>query len=195
MNKVGAPKGNTNALGKHWKIKDTSKMRGHVPWNKGVPMSEEAKQKIIAKKTGKPSGREGKKLSAEQRKNLSEAHMGQIAWNKGKTMPQISGKNHWNWQGGFITETRKRISTLAWKTVRKKVYERDNWKCQRCGKHCHNDIQCHHVIPYKVSQDDRMENLLTLCKSCHLKVEREYLSTKFNTLLADLEGYGLLKSV
>ena len=26
----------SNAKGKHWKIKDTSKMKGRIPWNKGL---------------------------------------------------------------------------------------------------------------------------------------------------------------
>lgn len=30
--KLGKP---SNARGKHWRIQDTSKMRGRVPWNKG----------------------------------------------------------------------------------------------------------------------------------------------------------------
>ena len=42
MKNIGAPIGNKNTLGKHWKVKDTSKMH-HPPWNKGIPMSEEAK--------------------------------------------------------------------------------------------------------------------------------------------------------
>jgi len=33
--KTELKKGNKNCLGKHWKIKDTSKMKGKIPWNKG----------------------------------------------------------------------------------------------------------------------------------------------------------------
>ncbi len=57
-----------------------------------------------------------------------------------------------------------------WKDIRKKIYERDQWTCQDCGKHCEGrEIQCHHIIPYKETQDNSEDNLVTLCVSCHGK--------------------------
>jgi hypothetical protein len=45
-----APKGNHNTLGKHWKVKDTSKIsKSHIGlniWSKGRKLSEEHKRKI-----------------------------------------------------------------------------------------------------------------------------------------------------
>ncbi|MCK4260028.1 MAG: HNH endonuclease [Halanaerobiales bacterium] len=183
-----------NTLGKHWKIKNTLKMKGRTPWNKGISMSEESKQKMIAKRKGQPSSRKGIILSDELRQKLSDAHKGQVAWNKGKECPQISGENHWNWQGGKTTGTRKRVSTLKWKQLRVKIYKRDNWTCRFCFKHCYNDIQCHHIEP----GNNEMDKLVTLCKSCHFKehhkLRRQYLAditTKFNTLLSQLETHGI----
>lgn len=46
--------------------------------------------------------KKGTKMTLEQRKNVSEGHKGQIAWNKGKKYPQISGSKHYNWKGGKI---------------------------------------------------------------------------------------------
>lgn len=43
--------------------------KGMIPWNKGKPMSSEAKQKMIAKKIGK-------KLSDETREKMRNAHLG-----------------------------------------------------------------------------------------------------------------------
>ena len=182
--KLGKPGFN---LGKHWKIKDTSKMKGKTPWNKGIPMSEESKQKMIAKKRGIPSKRKGIKLSKMLRRKLSDSHLGQRAWNKGKECPQFSGVNHWNWQGGKTNETKKRVNTLRWKQLRAKVYERDNWRCQYCGKHCHNDIQCHHI---ELDNDD-LNKLVTLCKACHLKFHHALRRAE----LSRLESYGLLNTV
>lgn len=39
-------KGNKNTLGKHWKIKDVSKMKGLVPWNKGKRLSATHREKL-----------------------------------------------------------------------------------------------------------------------------------------------------
>ena len=41
----------------------------------------------------------GKKLSEQHKINLSKAHLGQKAWNKGIKMPEISGENHYAWKG------------------------------------------------------------------------------------------------
>jgi very-short-patch-repair endonuclease len=57
-------KGNKNTLGKHWKLSDQTKRKqsiakkgkkriGYIPWNIGIPRSEETKQKIRNKKLGK----------------------------------------------------------------------------------------------------------------------------------------------
>ncbi len=45
-----------------------------------------------------------------------------------------------------------------------KVLERDNYKCQICGK---NTAYVHHKNRNK--SDNRLENLQTLCNSCHMK--------------------------
>jgi len=53
---------NTNK-GSHWKVKDTSKMKGHshIAWNKGVPMSNEAKEKERLSHKGINTWMKGKK--------------------------------------------------------------------------------------------------------------------------------------
>lgn len=82
------------------------------------------------------------------------------------------GEGHPNWKGG---NNGFRIHTPQWYIIRKQVYQRDNWICQICGKHCRRkEIQCHHIIPYRVSLDDTPENLITLCNSCHRKEEWRY---------------------
>lgn len=59
-----------------------------------------------------------------------------------------------------------------WEDVRKEIYKRDGWLCQVCFKHCAGqEIQCHHIVPYKISKDNTPSNLITLCNRCHNAVE------------------------
>ena len=68
-----------------------------------------------------------------------------------------------------------------WDKQRLAVYKRDNYTCQSCGTHCigrkgmnksnsHQLIQCHHIVFWSVTEDNSLENLVTLCASCHAKV-------------------------
>ena len=69
-----------------------------------------------------------------------------------------------------------------WAKTRKKVYERDNYTCQRCGVKCISRkafngengeklIQAHHINGYESPDSNTMDNLVTLCASCHGEVE------------------------
>lgn len=70
---------------------------------------------------------------------------------------------------------------VNWKVIRRKVYKRDNFRCQICGVKCvaknnateetsHRIIQCHHKDPYKRSKNNDLSNLVTLCIRCHRSV-------------------------
>ena len=76
-----------------------------------------------------------------------------------------------------------------WHEIRKQVYKRDNYNCQRCGvkcvakskamkypQHSKRIIQCHHITPYEQTQDNSLENLITLCIVCHRAVHTEMSS-------------------
>ena len=114
----------------------------------------------------------GHLVSDKTRMAVSQSHKGKTPWNKGKKCPQLSGKNHWNWQGGITGEVKKRVNDSDWIRLAKTIYERDKWCCQRCHKHIHKNPQCHHKIPWKVTKNNNPDNLITLCASCHIYVER-----------------------
>lgn len=58
-----------------------------------------------------------------------------------------------------------------WEQIRKQVYERDNWCCQVCGKHCEgHEIQAHHIEEWRKTKDNSLGNLITLCNTCHARV-------------------------
>lgn len=101
-----------NKLSEETKKKISNSTKGRIPWNKGIPRTEETKEKLRQKNIGrkhteetkrklseKNKGRKhteeekkkiskakkGKKqnLTEEQQKRVSESHKGKIPWNKG----------------------------------------------------------------------------------------------------------------
>ena len=62
-----------------------------------------------------------------------------------------------------------------WKLLRDSVVNRDRYTCQECGYRKGNkerrQLNVHHVIPRKEGGADHPENLVTLCKRCHGKME------------------------
>ncbi len=64
---------------------------------------------------------------------------------------------------------KKKNNTSIHLEVRKKVLERDNFTCQKCGfqdKTIQN-IEIHHIKPKIFGSDDNLDNLITLCSICH----------------------------
>lgn len=64
-----------------------------------------------------------------------------------------------------------------WQTIREAVRKRDQFQCQVCGaKESNRQHDVHHKIPFRAftSKDEanRLENLTTLCQTCHHKVEQ-----------------------
>ena len=102
--------------------------------------------------------------------------------NKGKKYPHVvklpqnfrnknmTGKNNPRYTG-FLHKKFK-IKRLEWLALRQLVLERDLFKCQDCSRTHHEVVlDIHHRIPFKVSGDNSLKNLITLCKSCHMKEE------------------------
>lgn len=79
-----------------------------------------------------------------------------------------AGENHPRWKG--------RDSYYRgpnWRRQREKARERDNNECQNCGRE--EGLHVHHIVPF-VSFDDyreanKLQNLITLCASCHHRLE------------------------
>ncbi len=69
-----------------------------------------------------------------------------------------------------------------WPKIRDRVRERDQFRCQICGTpETDRQHDVHHKIPFRAfvrdgtpdpSQANRLENLSTLCRTCHQKVEQ-----------------------
>ena len=64
-----------------------------------------------------------------------------------------------------------------WARIRERVRARDGYKCQVCGMpETTRQHDVHHKIPFRaftsLAEANRLENLTTLCASCHHKVEQ-----------------------
>ncbi len=62
-------------------------------------------------------------------------------------------------------QPRLKLDPKEYAVVRKRVFERDGWRCQDCGS-MHN-LQIHHMKRRSQLGDDVADNLITLCSACH----------------------------
>lgn len=54
-------------------------------------------------------------------------------------------------------------------TLRKKVFERDDFTCQKCKIQDKTEriLEAHHIIPLYAGGTDELSNMITLCSDCH----------------------------
>jgi len=87
-----------------------------------------------------------------------------------KVSERMKGQGNPMWKGGITPEAillRKEISP----ELRKAIYTRDGYTCKLCQK-TGGELTLHHKIPLYAdkTKNTAPENLVTLCKSCHWKV-------------------------
>ncbi len=75
--------------------------------------------------------------------------------------------------------------TCVFRSNRIQVLERDGFACQIC--HNMNGLEVHHKIPLRLNGSDSMDNLLTLCKSCHV-IEESKLKPPVEPVPKKLSG-------
>lgn len=97
------------------------------------------------------------------------------------------GSENPRWIDGSSPDRQTMYARSFWKELSKAVYERDGYKCVRCGqKHdAKHKLHAHHIRPWAGSPEYRFElsNIITLCQNCHNWVHskenanNEYLSS------------------
>jgi len=160
--------------------------KGHVPWIKTHGHSEKSKLKLSIAKKGKklyPNGRP--EFSEQWRKNISEAGMGRIPWNKGKKLSQEHilnlSKSHFKATTKINEQIRSHFKYRLW---RSDVFQRDSYTCQECGI-LRIGIEADHIKKlasiieeYKLKTLEEalnceelwnINNGRTLCRPCHSK--------------------------
>lgn len=157
-------------MGKHWTIKDTSKMKGRTPWNKG-------KKTGIVPKTAFKKGHKAPKTAFKK---------GQEPYNKGtkglmkpnKTSfkkGQMLGENNVNWKGGITPKNKQIRNSTEYKLWRKACFERDNFTCQKTGI-SGGRLVVHHINNFAEFPELRLaiDNGITLSKRAHEEFHKIY---------------------
>jgi 5-methylcytosine-specific restriction endonuclease McrA len=62
---------------------------------------------------------------------------------------------------------RLKLPLREYATLRTRALERDGWRCQFCGSS--NNLQVHHLKSRSKLGDDALQNLISLCVTCHGK--------------------------
>ena len=102
-------------------------------------------------KKGKEALNKGRVMSEAYRKKVSDNTKKQ--WKEGRGVGNfIKGMIPWNKKYYDIPKIKIAIyQNIEW---RRKIFERDNYTCQECGKR--GDLNAHHIIPvYQIIQDER----------------------------------------
>ena len=75
-----------------------------------------------------------------------------------------------NWKPR-VYKLRENNITENWHEIRAAVLERDKYRCYRCESKNKRSLSVHHIIPRREGGGDNMENLITLCLTCHDLIE------------------------
>jgi len=142
----------------------------------GKKISKEAKQKMRLSKLGKKQTEEQKQNTSRIMKAYFKLHPEQFK------IGNYSGSNHPNWLGGV---SKSGYSFKFNRKLKLSIRTRDNFKCQQCSKlqiDCNRKLDVHHIDYDKMNNNE--ENLISLCKSCHMKTgfNRTYWTKYFQEL-------------
>ena len=162
------------------KIAETLREIG-APWLIGKKKTKEHRKKLSIARKGKTRP----KFSKQWIENMSKAHKNQVSYWKGKKRPEISGKNHPLWKGGYentlMLHRKRRIMkkgnggshTLGgWETLKAQY----NWTCPCCGV-SEPTIQLteDHIIPISKGGSNNIENIQPLCGSCNRRKQTKII--------------------
>lgn len=110
-------------------------------------------------------------------KKLSEKHKEKISLAEKKNLPRTAfkrGHKPWNYIDGRSKLLGPARYGDDWDKIRYLIYLRDKFTCQDCGiKGIRLDV--HHKVPFLISFDNSLSNLITLCRSCHMKEEAKIM--------------------
>lgn len=109
-------------------------------------------------------------LENEKILHIYNGIISQIEFEWSKYNPK-NEKFHWNYKGGITTENKAIRNSCEMKFWRDSVFNRDNFTCQNCFLFG-GVLNAHHVKEFAKFPNERfnINNGLTLCKKCHVKI-------------------------
>ena len=66
---------------------------------------------------------------------------------------------------------RLKLPSADYQVLRDQVLKRDGWRCQLCGTS--NNLEVHHIKSRGRLGDDRLQNLIALCATCHATFHKQ----------------------
>ena len=133
--------------------------KGRIPWNKG---------KTCPQLAGELNGMFGRTHTPETRAMLSRLASLQASELTrrlaGARVPLPRAGPEYN-----------RLFQPGWYAMRKAALERDGATCVICG-FSGGRMNVHHVVPFALVLKHELDNLVTLCTSCHHQVHRGALA-------------------
>ena len=150
----------------------------------GKLVSEETRKKISkANKNRKilwankiSKSNKGRIITKGWRDKISKSSIGRKL--SEETKNKMKGRIPWNYIDGRSKLLGPARYGDDWEAIRMLVYKRDNFTCQECGitmnetKRAHH---IHHIVPFLQSFDNSPNNLITLCPSCHKRIESQIM--------------------
>lgn len=167
----------------------------------GQTRAEEIRRRIADALTGRTVSRktrermakshEGQAIPEQIREKISRSLSGRTLSEetRKKMSRSTAGSDNPNWKGGY-----SRRYGPGWSLARKCVLNRDE-ECQYC-RHDGSDrrLEVHHIIPVRrfresdtvsLEEAHRLENLILLCRRCHMRAEHGHIEIEAPAELID----------
>lgn len=67
-----------------------------------------------------------------------------------------------------MSRNHARLSGWRWEATRRQVFQRDNYRCRKCGRR--GRLEAHHEPPLSPGVDPyNVDGVLSYCRECHVK--------------------------
>jgi len=88
--------------------------------------------------------------------------------------------------------SKKNISKKQAEKLAEKLTDYKNKECYFCRDDKQGNLEEHHIVPKRLNGSNNKSNLVTLCKSCHNKLENLYTDQVFRTIYDKMDNKELL---